>query len=164
MTYVIGALVCAAVTQAAAIVALLLQRAQRHHAENALRESEERFRLMADRAPVMIWTARLTGAAQLSPDVIVTDISMPSPDGIAAAALIRRSNPDARIVLMTVHSEPALVEHGLAAGALGYVRKDAAGDELVAAVQAALDRGCFVRGALGGQTEPKSPRPAPPGC
>ena len=39
---------------------------------------------------------------------------------------------------MTVHAEPMLVEAGLAAGALGYVLKDTAGDELVPAVRAAL--------------------------
>jgi DNA-binding NarL/FixJ family response regulator len=55
------------------------------------------------------------------PDVIVTDTSMPSLDGISVAALTRRTNPDARIVLVTVHSEPTLVERRLAAGALGYV-------------------------------------------
>ena len=49
---------------------------------------------------------------------------------------------------MTVHSEPILVERGLAAGALGYVLKDSAGDELVAAVHAALDGQRFVSTAL----------------
>ncbi len=88
------------------------------------------------------------------PDVIVTDTSMPSLDGISVAALTRRTNPDARIVLVTVHSEPTLVERRLAAGALGYVLRDAAGDEPVAAIQAALDGRRFVSGALGGQKNP----------
>jgi PAS domain S-box-containing protein len=56
MTDVIGALLI--VIQAAAIVALLIDRARGRRAEHALRKSEERFRLVADRAPVMIWTAR----------------------------------------------------------------------------------------------------------
>jgi DNA-binding NarL/FixJ family response regulator len=95
----------------------------------------------------------VTAAARLSPDAIVTDISMPTLDGIEACALIRRENPDARIVLVTVHSEPILVERSLAVGALGYVLKDAAGDELVAAVRAALDGERFVSGALLGRTK-----------
>jgi two-component system response regulator DesR len=58
---------------------------------------------------------------------------MPGLDGIEASAQIRRRDPEARIVLVTVHAEPMLAERGLAAGALGYVLKDAAVDELAAA-------------------------------
>ena len=93
----------------------------------------------------------VSAAAQLSPDVIVTDISMPLLDGIDAAALIRRRDPEARIVLVTVHAEPILVQRGLATGALGYVLKDAAGDELVAAVHAALGGHQYVSRELGGR-------------
>ena len=49
--------------------------------------------------------ALVSAAARLSPDVIVADISMPGLDGIDASVLIRRSDPEARIVLVTVHSE-----------------------------------------------------------
>jgi DNA-binding NarL/FixJ family response regulator len=87
--------------------------------------------------------------ARLAPDVTVADIAMPRLDGIEAATVIRRNNPNARIVLGTVHSEPMLVEAGLAPGALGYVLKDSAGDDLVAAVHAALDERRYVSRALG---------------
>jgi len=98
--------------------------------------------------------ALVSSAARLLPDAIVADISMPGLDGIEASVLIRRSDPDARIVLVTVHSESVLVERGLAAGALGYVLKDAAGDELVPAVRAALGGERFVSSALtGGGTQ-----------
>jgi DNA-binding NarL/FixJ family response regulator len=95
--------------------------------------------------------ALVSSAARLSPDAIVADISMPGLDGIEASVLIRRSDPDARIVLVTVHSESVLVARGLAAGALGYVLKDAAGDELVPAVRAALDGERYVSNALRGR-------------
>jgi two-component system response regulator DesR len=78
-------------------------------------------------------------AERLSPDVIVTDIEMSGIDGIDAAKLIRRRDPTARIVLITVHNEPVLVEAGVQAGALGCVLKDTAGDDPVAAVRAALE-------------------------
>jgi DNA-binding NarL/FixJ family response regulator len=97
--------------------------------------------------------ALVSCAARLSPDAIVADVSMPGLDGIEAAVLIRRSNPDARIVLVTVHSEPVLVARGLAAGALGYVLKDAAGDELVPAVHAALGGERFVSCGLAARTK-----------
>jgi DNA-binding NarL/FixJ family response regulator len=82
--------------------------------------------------------ALIVAADRLSPDVIVSDISMPGMDGIAASAAILRRNPAARIVLVTVHGDPILAARGLETGALGYVLKRAAGDELVPAVQSAL--------------------------
>jgi DNA-binding NarL/FixJ family response regulator len=82
--------------------------------------------------------ALLSAVERLSPDVIVSDISMPGLDGIAAATQIVRRNPAARIVFVTVHCDPLLVERGFEAGALGYVMKRAAGDELLSAVRSAL--------------------------
>jgi DNA-binding NarL/FixJ family response regulator len=101
--------------------------------------------------------ALVSAAAQLSPDVIVGDISMPILDGIDAAAMIRRRDPEARIVFVTVHAEPILVERGLAAGALGYVLKDAAGDELVGAVHAVLGGHQYVSRALHWQERETGP-------
>jgi DNA-binding NarL/FixJ family response regulator len=82
--------------------------------------------------------AMVNAAQRLSPDVIVSDISMPGLDGIAAAAAILRQNPASRIIFITVHGDPVMVERGLAAGALGYVLKVVAGDDLMPAVRAAL--------------------------
>src|SRR4051812_47432845 len=66
----------------------------------------------------------LVGAAdRLMPDVIVTDVSMPGLDGIAAATVIHRGHPSIPIVFVTVHADPMLVQCGLATGALGFVLK-----------------------------------------
>ena len=97
--------------------------------------------------------ALVDAAARLSPDVIVTDIAMPGIDGIEAVNRIRRNSPNARIILVTVHAQSMLVEVGLAAGALGYVLKDTAGDELVAAVHAVLAGQRYVSGSLRGWEE-----------
>ena len=94
--------------------------------------------------------ALVSAAAQLSPDVIVADITMPLLDGIDAARVILRGNPGARIVLVTMFTEAILLERGLAAGALGYVLKDAAGYKLVSAVRAALGGHRYVSRELGG--------------
>jgi DNA-binding NarL/FixJ family response regulator len=82
--------------------------------------------------------ALVAAAAALTPEVIVTDIAMPGLDGIAAAGEILRRHPGARIVFVTVHNDAELVQKGLATGALGYVLKLTAGEELVPAVHAAL--------------------------
>jgi DNA-binding NarL/FixJ family response regulator len=96
--------------------------------------------------------ALVDAAERLSPDVIVTDIAMPGIDGIAAAVLIRRRDPNARIVFVTVHAEAMFLNAGLDAGALGYVLKDAAGEDLVAAIRAALAGKRFVSREIAGET------------
>jgi DNA-binding NarL/FixJ family response regulator len=70
--------------------------------------------------------------------VIVSDITMPDLDGIAAATAILRANPSARIVFVTVHGDRSVVVRALSTGALGYVLKWSAGDELIPAIHAAL--------------------------
>ena len=82
---------------------------------------------------------------RLTPDAVITDISMPVLDGIAAAREILRRDPSARVVFVTVHDDPTLVRRGMAVGGLGYVPKVSAGDELVPAVWAALrgERWCL---------------------
>ena len=63
-------------------------------------------------------------------------------------ALIRRRNPEARIVFVTVHEDALMVERGLSVGALGYVLKETAGRDLVPAVRAALAGERYVSRAL----------------
>ena len=82
--------------------------------------------------------ALVTADEALSPDVIVTDIGMPGLSGLVAAELVLGRHPAARIVFATVHADHALLRRALAAGAFGYVLKARVGEELVAAVRAAL--------------------------
>jgi DNA-binding NarL/FixJ family response regulator len=82
--------------------------------------------------------ALLREAEAIRPDVVITDISMPGLDGIAATSLLLARRPHARVVLVTVHDDPELVERGYAAGALAYVTKDTVTRDLVPAVRTAL--------------------------
>jgi DNA-binding NarL/FixJ family response regulator len=99
--------------------------------------------------------ALVAAAATLTPDVIVTDIAMPGLDGIAAAATILRRYPKTCIVFVTVHNDAALVQKGLAIGALGYVLKLTAGEELVPAIHAALRGQRHVSPLIGGRKKPE---------
>lgn len=88
--------------------------------------------------------ALISAAAIYQPDVIVTDISMPRLNGIEAARMIIKNNPDSRIILMTAYNDSSLVEQGFSAGALGYVMKLKAEDELALAIHSALEDKPFV--------------------
>jgi DNA-binding NarL/FixJ family response regulator len=89
-------------------------------------------------AVVVDGDALLPAADEFRPDVIVTDIVMPGLDGITATVELLARHPSTRIVLITAHDNPDLTERGYAAGALGYVSKHRAGQELLAAVRAAV--------------------------
>jgi DNA-binding NarL/FixJ family response regulator len=70
-----------------------------------------------------------------SPDVAVLDVSMPVMDGIEATKQICELVPQTRVVALSMHHTAEYVRRALKAGALGYVLKDAAGEELVAAIR-----------------------------
>jgi DNA-binding NarL/FixJ family response regulator len=89
-------------------------------------------------ATVSDGNALVNAATTLTPDVIVTDIAMPGLDGITAASEILQRHPRARIAFVTVHNDAELVQKGLSAGALGYVLKLTAGEEIIPAIYAAL--------------------------
>jgi DNA-binding NarL/FixJ family response regulator len=76
-------------------------------------------------------------ARELHPDVVVMDLSMPGAGGVAATAALRSAMPDVRVLVLTTFADDGRVRAALAAGATGYLLKDAAPDEVVRAVRAA---------------------------
>jgi DNA-binding NarL/FixJ family response regulator len=93
-----------------------------------LLESEESLQIVA-RAGNGASAAEL--AADLQPDVVLMDLSMPKVDGFEATALIREQVPEAAVVVLTGSDDPADQERARAAGAAGYVTKDRILEELV---------------------------------
>jgi DNA-binding NarL/FixJ family response regulator len=79
----------------------------------------------------------LASVAELRPDVVLMDISMPKVDGIRATASIARADPDVRVVMLTAFSDRDRVVSALDAGAVGYLLKDAEPDEVLEAIRAA---------------------------
>jgi DNA-binding NarL/FixJ family response regulator len=75
-------------------------------------------------------------AAQLRPDVVVMDISMPDMNGVEAARRIHAARPETRIVMLSMHGNAEHVYRALEAGATGYLLKESAGAELVTAIRA----------------------------
>lgn len=82
---------------------------------------------------------RLTSLAATDalPDVVLMDLLMPRLDGIAATAAIKERFPEIEVVALTSFIEEEKVHAALAAGAAGYLLKDAEADEIAAAVRAA---------------------------
>ncbi len=75
-------------------------------------------------------------AAELDPDVLVMDISMPDLNGVEAARMVAVKCPRTKIVMLSMHSSTEHVHRAFEAGASGYVLKESAGAELLAAVNA----------------------------
>jgi DNA-binding NarL/FixJ family response regulator len=73
-------------------------------------------------------------ARELKPDVAVLDIGMPLLNGVEATRQIRKLSPKTEILILTMHDSDLLVQEVLAAGALGYILKDDADRNLIAAV------------------------------
>jgi DNA-binding NarL/FixJ family response regulator len=82
-------------------------------------------------------------AAQLEPDILLLDIGMPNLNGLDAARQILATNPDARILILTIHDSEQVVREVLAAGARGFLLKSDAGRDLLAAVEALQNRRTF---------------------
>ena len=95
--------------------------------------------------------ALVEAARAKHPDVIVADINMPELNGIEALVQLRRDNPDARVVLLTMHRDVVFARRALEAGALGYVLKHSAASELLLAVRAALQGRTFITPAIAGE-------------
>lgn len=74
---------------------------------------------------------------ELRPDVVVMDLSMPGAGGVEATRQVRALLPDVRVLVLTTFSDDHRVRAALGAGATGYLLKDAAPEDVVAAVRAA---------------------------
>ncbi len=67
-------------------------------------------------------------------DVILMDINMPEMDGIEATKIIRKTNPNIKILMLTMHSEPRFIKECLEIGAKGYVLKNISKNDLLKAI------------------------------
>ncbi|MFE5340086.1 response regulator [Isoptericola sp. NPDC056578] len=80
----------------------------------------------------------LSVIAALAPDVALLDLGLPDGDGLDVVRQVAATSPSIRIVVVTMYDDEGLVREAVAAGAAGYVVKDASPAQLVAAVRAAV--------------------------
>ncbi len=79
--------------------------------------------------------AALKAVREQTPDVAVIDISMPGMDGLEVVARLRAEQPDLPILILTMHEEEQYVVRAIEAGAMGYVTKQSAPEQLVEAIR-----------------------------
>ena len=109
--------------------------------------------------------ALLDAAEHLRPDLVITDIAMSGFDGIEATRWLKASLPDVRVLILSVHTEPSWVRAAFEAGALGYLTKSSAPEEIELAVREVLAGRFYIspavaRAAVGPAFHPESARQA----
>jgi two-component system, NarL family, response regulator NreC len=92
--------------------------------------------------------ALLEMADRLRPDVIVTDLEMPSVSGIDAVSRLRTRGVMSKVIILTMHGESGIAARALRAGASGFLLKSSAGEELVDAIQAVLSGRVYLTPAV----------------
>ena len=78
-------------------------------------------------------------AAELVPDVVLMDVTMPDCDGVEATRRIHAAQPDVRVVMLTMHADQDVLRAALDAGASGYLVKDCSIDEIADTIRRAAD-------------------------
>jgi two-component system response regulator NreC len=88
-------------------------------------------------------------AMEHRPDVVLMDVTMPGQSGIEALPALLQSVPDTRVLMLSMQDDPGYVRAAFEAGASGYVLKEAADSEVVAAVRAVASGDQYVHPSLG---------------
>jgi two-component system response regulator NreC len=90
----------------------------------------------------------LEKAREVQPDIVLMDITMPDMDGMETTLQLKKLYPDCQILVLTVHDDKQYFMKMLSVGASGYLTKQAAADELVAAIQAVAAGHVYLQPAL----------------
>jgi len=99
---------------------------------NALLSAEPGFEVVGSAADGIEAVALVQ---QVDPDVILLDLVMPRMDGVQATIEIKRTNPDARILVLTSFAENHQVFSAIKSGAIGYLMKDTSSEDLIQAIR-----------------------------
>lgn len=83
-------------------------------------------------------------AIELEPDVVVLDINMPTCGGLEALPELREAVPETKVLVLTMHDDPAYLRTALQAGCSGFILKQSAPEELLAAIRWVAGGGLYV--------------------
>lgn len=98
-------------------------------------------------------------AKRIRPDVVILDLTMPRMGGLEALRRLQQECPGSRVLILTMHDDPAYGRSLLGAGALGYVTKKTADRELIQAIRSVRDGRLFVDRSQAQHLRPKMPPP-----
>ena len=98
----------------------------------------------------------LDAVARVEPDLVVVDMSLPVSGNLNVVSLLFHRHPELRVIVLSVHDEPAAVSQALGAGAAGFVLKRTAAVDLSVAVDAVLRGETYVSPVLGCRPEQKT--------
>lgn len=83
-------------------------------------------------------------ANQLSPEVVLMDVTMPGMNGLEATRIIRKEHPNVKVILLTLHESSEVLRSGFRAGANGYLLKADAEEELMKALRIVVGDGSYI--------------------
>jgi two-component system, NarL family, response regulator NreC len=88
-------------------------------------------------------------ARALEPDVMLLDVVMPGESGVEVLPKLLKESPDTKVLVLSMQDDPSYVREAFAAGAKGYVLKEAADEEVVSAVREVASGASYVHPTLG---------------
>lgn len=101
---------------------------------------KERLRVVGEAAD---GEEAIAKAHELTPDVVLMDISMPKMTGLAATEVIRKDLPNTKVLVLSIHNNRDYIFRIIKAGAQGYVSKEASPDELLEAIESVFNGETF---------------------
>ena len=93
----------------------------------------------------------LEKAEELRPDVVIMDLSMPRLDGVQATEKILALDINTQVIILSMHDDPVIIHQLLKKGIKGYLKKDALTEELVLAVNSAIQGKTYLSPSISGE-------------